>query len=314
MMMIKWMAVLLMLMAGLLLALPARAQEDTYNADEAIAFLETMQNPDGGFTNGFAPESDLATTADVVIAAVAAGHDPNAFFSGDMLNPFAFLGTQVSTGSLTGPGQIAKVLTAVIAAGKDPLAFAGHNLVEDLLAQQGENGLFGAGAFDHCLALIALQNAGVELPAGSVEVLLEGQDEAGGWGFMAGNAPDTNTTGLCLQALALTGETEAVEAGLDYLAAIQNEDGGWPYQNPSDFGTDSDANSTALVLQALIAAGQDLTEWNDPQDGLAALQLESGAFAYQTAQPGDSIPATVAVIPALEGVALNAWATSPAAE
>ncbi len=129
---------------------------------------------------------------------------------------------------------------------------------------------------------------------------------------MAGEASDTNTTGLCLQALALTDSADAVEAGLAYLQAIQNEDGGWPYQSPSDFGTDSDTNSTALVVQALVANEQDLAEWNNPQDWLLSMQNESGSFSFQEAMPGDNVVATVAVIPALVGVPLNTWA--PAAE
>ncbi|NTV78693.1 MAG: prolyl oligopeptidase family serine peptidase, partial [Clostridiales bacterium] len=45
---------------------------------------------------------------------------------------------------------------------------------------------------------------------------------------------------------------EDLMAGLAYLEATQNADGGWPYQNPSDYGTDSDANSTALIIETLI--------------------------------------------------------------
>ncbi len=177
---------------------------------------------------------------------------------------------------------------------------------------QSDEGVFGTGAFDHCLAVIALQNAGVELPDGTVEASVAAQNEDGGWGFMAGEASDTNTTGLCLQALAGTGAedsdaADAVDAGLAYLKAIQNEDGGWPYQNPSDFGTDSDTNSTALVVQALIANDEDLAEWDNPQEWLLSMQNESGSFSFQAAMPGDNVLATVAVIPALEGVPLNEW-------
>jgi prenyltransferase beta subunit len=171
--------------------------------------------------------------------------------------------------------------------------------------------VFGAGAFDHCLAVIALQNAAVELPAGTVEALVAAQNEDGGWGFMAGEASDTNTTGLCLQALALTDAADSVTAGLDYLKAIQNEDGGWPYQSPSDFGTDSDVNSTALVIQALLANWQNPEEWGNPQDWLLSMQNESGSFSFQAAMPGDNVLATIAAIPAVEGVPLNAWAVVP---
>jgi prenyltransferase beta subunit len=285
-------------------ALPALAQDDP--VVKAADYLATMQGEDGGFSTGYSPESDLATTADAVIALVAAEE------SGELLDDaLLYLETQVGEGNAETAGQIAKVITALVAAEGDPAEFADHNLIDDLLALQDEEGVFGFGAFDHCLAMAALQNAEVELPEGTVEALVDAQSEDGGWGFMAGEASDTNTTGLCLQVLAPTDVTDAVATGLDYLAAIQNEDAGWPYQNPSDYGTDSDTNSTALVYQALIANGESLGEWNNPVDWLLAMQNESGAFGYQVAMPDDNLVATVAVMPALAGVPLNGWIPRP---
>ncbi len=295
---------MLVVLLAFVSVLPVLAQD---GGQDAIAFLKTVQNEDGGFSNGFTPESDISTTADAVVAITAGGEDANAFFIGDMMNPLVFLATQVEAGNLTGAGQLAKVLTAVVASGKDPTAFGGHQLIEDLLATQAEDGSFGTGAFDHCLSLIALQNTQTDLPEGAVDALVKMQGEDGGWGFSAGEASDTNTTALCLQALALTDQADAVQAGLDYLKPIQNEDGGWPYQNPSDFGTASDANSTALVIQALVANGQDLAAWNNPQDYLSGLQVSGGAFIFQPEMSATSVIATVAAIPALEQLPLNNW-------
>lgn len=302
------------LCVALAMVFPAMAQDGETPSAQALAFLRSAQNEDGGFSNGFAPESDIAATADVVLAAVAAGEDPNGYLTGEMMNPLTFLGTRVAAGGADSAGTLAKVLSAVAAVGKDTAAFAGHDLIGDLLAMQSEDGLFGMGAFEHCLAIIGLQNAGAALPDGTAAALLDLQDAEGGWGFMTGEAPDTNTTALCIHALVPTGETDAVDAGLVYLGGIQNEDGGWPYQNPSDFGTDSDTNSTALVIQALVAAGEDLAEWNNPQDWLAGMQLENGAFAYQTAFPDANLLATIGAIPALEGVPLNARMPEPVEE
>lgn len=299
----------LMLVLSLVLALPVFAQDTPKTPSaKAIEFLKTKQNTDGGFTNGFAPESDITTTADVIVAAALAGDDPAKFVAGDNATPITYLEAQVQADQVTAAGKIAKVLTAAVAAGADEKDFGGHNLVEDLLAAQDKSGVFGTGAFDHCLSVIALQNVGVELPDGTLDALVAAQNKDGGWGFQPGQSSDTNTTGLCLQALALTDKTDVVKMGLDYLKAIQNKDGGWPYQNPSDYGTDSDSNSTALVIQALIATGEDLAKWNNPQDWLLSMQLESGSFGFQTAVPGDNIPATVAAIPAVEGKPLNTWA------
>ncbi|HML20035.1 MAG TPA: terpene cyclase/mutase family protein [Aggregatilinea sp.] len=298
----------------LALAIPAFAQDDTDPALAAVDYLDSIQNADGGFPTGYAPESDLTTTADAIIAFVAAGEDPNAVLSPDMANPYYFLGQQVEAGNVTAAGQVAKVANAVIAGGKDVTAFGGHNLVNDLLALQDESGLFGTGAFDHCLALTALENAGVELPEGAVDAVISAQTEDGGWGFGPDQPADSNTTAICVQALALTDQADAVDAALAYFEAIQNEDGGWPYQSPSDYGTDSDVNSTSVVVQALLAAGEDLADWNTPQDWLLSLQTEEGAFGYQTAMPDANILATIAAIPAVEGVTLTAWAPMPEAE
>ena len=41
-----------------------------------------------------------------------------------------------------------------------------------------------------------------------------------------------------------------------------------------------------------------LDAWNNPQDSLAAYQLEDGSFTFQQSMPGPSLLATVAVLPA----------------
>jgi prenyltransferase beta subunit len=293
----------LILVVSLMSVLPVWAQEDNPGA-KAVRFLQTVQNEDGGFSNGVTLESDLTATADAVIAAASAEEDPQTVFSAD---PVAYLEARVEAGDVTAAGQIAKVITAAVAAGLDPADFGETDLTKALLALQADDGVIGMGAFDHCLSMIALENAGVELIDGTVAAAVAAQNEDGGWGFMAGEASDTNTSGLCLQALAWTDATDSIDAGLAYLKAIQNEDGGWPYQSPSDYGTDSDTNSTALVVQALIANDEDLIEWNNPQTWLLSMQNESGSFSFQAAMPGDNVLATLGAIPAIEGVALNRW-------
>jgi squalene cyclase len=149
-----------------------------------------------------------------------------------------------------------------------------------------------------------------------VEYVRAAQQENGGWAWDGSTttAADTNSTAFAVQALIATGEPadgDAVTLALAYYKGIQNEDGGWPYQNPSDFGTTTDANSTAVTVQAIIATGQDpaganwtTAEGNTPVAALAALQNESGAFAWQAAIPDDNLLATVQALPAVAGKAL----------
>ncbi|MGI8857338.1 MAG: cell wall anchor protein, partial [Thermomicrobiales bacterium] len=66
---------------------------------------------------------------------------------------------------------------------------------------------------------------------------------------------------------------------------------------------DGDANSTAYVLQAKIAARANPAEITRTRAALLALQNPSGAFPFQKAAPDDNLLATVQAIPALNGVA-----------
>ncbi|NTV97469.1 MAG: hypothetical protein HGA75_19005 [Thiobacillus sp.] len=92
---------------------------------------------------------------------------------------------------------------------------------------------------------------------------------------------------------------EEAAPSLAYFRLVQNADGGWTYQKPSAFGEDTDANSTALVIQALVAAGEDLAGWNDPEQALLALQVPSGAFIFNAASSSENLLATVQAMPAL---------------
>ncbi|MCO5177580.1 MAG: hypothetical protein M9890_11525, partial [Thermomicrobiales bacterium] len=67
-----------------------------------------------------------------------------------------------------------------------------------------------------------------------------------------------------------------------------------------------DANSTALAIQAVVAAGQNPANWEggDLTAALATFQNDSGAFQFQPAMPDDSMLATTQAIPALLGEAL----------
>jgi len=112
-------------------------------------------------------------------------------------------------------------------------------------------------------------------------------------------AGDSNTTAMAVMALIAAGAGEEIGPSLGYFRSVQNEDGGWTYQKPSAFGEDTDANSTALVLQALVTAGEDPAAWNDPAQALLALQVPSGAFIFNAANSSENLLATVQALPAL---------------
>jgi squalene cyclase len=247
------------------------------------------------------------------LAIVVVGGDPATFDQGGN-TPLTYLAANAGNEAIG--GDVAKLILAAIAVGENPRSFGGVDSVKKLEGMLGDDGKIGVDTdtlVGHSLAILALKSAQRPIPAASLEYITAAQQENGAWAWDATDetAADTNTTAFVVQALMAAGEqagSTAVTEALAYYRGIQNEDGGWPYQNPSAYGTDTDANSTAVTIQALIAAGQDpagddwiLAGGNSPLAALEALQNESGAFAWQVAVPDDNLLATVQALPALAG-------------
>ncbi len=299
--------------SGLALILLAGSVFPAFASDPvgtALAYLAAQQQPDGGFTNGFSAGSDLGTTCDVILAIAAAGQDVSTYRSSNDRSPLDYLAAQIAAGATEKVGIKAKVVLALLAAGQDPASFAGHDLLAELeAAYDAESGSYGSNIFDQALVMLALFNAGRPVPEGAAQYLLDNQCTDGAWALFGGTTPgtgDTNTTALAIQALLVTGHRDDIGTAFAYLQRVQNTDGGFPYQNPSPYGTDTDANSTAYVLQALLAAGEPLGNWTpagtDPAGTLVNLyDPTSGAFFWQTAYPFPNVSATAQAIPALQG-------------
>jgi hypothetical protein len=285
------------------------------DTDAALAYLQTQQNTDGGFGSGFSPDSSIGSTADAVLAIVAAGGNPAGLEQGGN-TPESYLEANASQDAIG--GDVAKLIMAAIALGQDPTEFGGVDSVARLEAMAGDDGKIGVEVdtlVGHSLAVLALKSAGRPIPPAAVEYITASQQKSGAWAWDGsdGTPGDTNTTAFAIQALVAAGrdsDDESISRAIAYFDSVQNEDGGWPYQKPSAYGTDTDANSTAVTIQALIAAGHDPTgeEWATAEGGaplaaLEALQNESGAFAWQAAMPDDNLLATVQALPAVAGKA-----------
>lgn len=267
----------------------------------ALGWLRSQQGTDGGFSNGFSQGSDLAATADSIVAIVAGGDKPAAWRAGGK-SPLDFIAT---AGSEVPAGVAAKVVLALVAAGEDPAAFGGV----DWVAAAGVAFPDPASSlYDRALAALALHAAGMTAPPGAVESIVAARLADGSYAFDGSQTPgagDSNTTALVVQALLVAGAAPETLPSYEYFRRSQNPDRGWTYQKPSAFGEATDANSTAVVIQALLAGGQDLDDWGRPQEALVGLQQPSGAMAYNTETPGDNFLATVQAIPALAGVDLT---------
>lgn len=270
-------------------------------ANRALAWLRPLQQEDGAFGSG------VGMTLEVVLAVAAGGQDVSIWRSPvSGLSPIDYLATNVDRYAVDA-ASTGKLIVALVAAGYDPMDFAGRDLVARLTSYHDGSGAYGAKTLSQAWAVLGLLAAGQPLPKGATSVLIRAQQADGGWEGAPGWGTDSNTTALVMQALVAAGvqsDHPALAKGLNYLAAQQSPTGGFTYS--SQWGMTADANSTAYVLQALIALGQDPAspKWrkggSSAVDDLLRLQLPSGAFEWQPTQ-GANLLATAQAVPALLG-------------
>ena len=181
------------------------------------------------------------------------------------------------------------------------------------------------------LALAALAGAGVTSlsQVGPAESWLHGQQcPNGGWTSFITKAnpctgnpadfagPDTNSTALAIQGLSaqgVLGSTAAAKAAT-FIASAEDSDAGWGYEpNAKGAPGSTDPDSTALIIQSILALGQspsaaayDKTGAN-PVSALLSFQLKAGSGKGADFYPGSSAPnllATYQAVPAVASVKL----------
>jgi hypothetical protein len=291
-------------------AAPAHAattRTDRQRAFAAGRYLVASQSPNGSFA-GFSP---VGSTADAVLDLVALGRGTT-----PLRDALGFLRRQVRKGDVDTIGLQAKVALAVDAAGGDPTSFGGTDLLSEITDTYRPSGRFGAAAvLDQALAILALRSAGVALNLKAATWLANAQCPDGGWQYdrpyRAGEdrhcidrstpndffGSDSNTTAYAI--MALQGLATPAHDPFAFLDGIRDRRpgpgrGGWGFT--WGFRT-TDANSTALVLQAYAAAGTAV-----PLGGVAALrrlQYPCGAVAYswrKGARTGRDLGAAIGAI------------------
>jgi hypothetical protein len=290
-------------------------------------------------SSGFIPVSgeptqpDLSSTANSVLALASTGADTTAN------EALSYLSTQVNNyvtvdGS-DGPGQLALLILDAHALGANPRSFGGTNLVSRLLATERSSGLFGVqdakydGAYREGLALSALAAVG-DTSGSKVQLAiswLKGQQcPDGGWTSLITTdnpcngdpadfeGPDTNSTSQAIQGLSAQGALAGKPAmrADKFIRSAQDSDAGWGFEpNAADAPGSSDPDSTALVIQAVLALGKSpsvptfVKGGANPVSELNSFQLTSGAGSGAFQFPGSSDPdllATYQAVPALSGV------------
>lgn len=288
-----------LLSASLLLsgARGATAQDDP--ASRALLFLQAQQSETDGSVHADFPSYSPSEL--YAIGAAAAGYDPKALRRGNGPSVVDYLAAHAGT-ACASAGACGRLLQAVIAANTDPTAFGGVDVPARLMSMySASDGAFGAGdVFTQSLAVQGLLSAGDAVPAAALTNLRLGQNANGGWGYEA-FPPDTNSTAMALMTLDAAGDHSRDSSALLWLHTQQDPDAGFAYSP----GTASDPDSTALVLQAVIGAGQDPSgaPWSvaghTPSTWLAAHQDASGGFAYPGASSVDT-DTTSQALPALE--------------
>jgi squalene cyclase len=170
-------------------------------------------------------------------------------------------------------------------------------------------GVYSEQSGPNAWAMLGTLALGEELPAAAGEGLRSQVLANGGWEWARGWGADTNSTALALQALVAAGEpptSTVVAGGVAFLKSAQNADGGFAYALEGGAPGASDANSTAYVVQALAAVGEDPrgASWQvggvGPIDYLLSLREADGGFAWQKGTGSNQL-ATQQVIPSLLG-------------
>lgn len=264
-------------------------------AHEALEWLRQQQQADGSF-------GSLNDTTEVLMAVGSNKLDASTWDMGgpSLLANAISRGTEFAARNAAGVGKLA---TALAAQG----SYWPVDALRPLDYYDPISGAYGTDTLYHAWAMLGTASLSETVPVSATEALKDLQVTNGGWEWAAGLGTDTNSTALALQALVAAGEPVAstsIVSGLTYLENAQNGDGGFPYAPDSPWGTDSDTNSTAYVVQALLATGENpLTgTWAisdvNPISYLLSMQLADGSFEYQKGG-GPNPFATRQAIPAL---------------
>ncbi|MGW6888196.1 prenyltransferase/squalene oxidase repeat-containing protein [Streptomyces chartreusis] len=157
------------------------------------------------------------------------------------------------------------------------------------------------GVWRQSLAMLAQNTVGVKPAPKAVDWLVGQQCANGAFAPYRADAAadcdaktpvDTNNTAAAVQALvAPGGHDAAISKAVTWLKSVQNKDGGWGYMP----GGASDANSTSVVIGALVTAGEKPADvrkdGKTAYDALNKLALpckddDGGAFAFQPDKKG----------------------------
>jgi energy-coupling factor transport system substrate-specific component len=286
-----------LLLAALVLGALAPARAAASDVSRASAWLQSVQNRDGGF--GASPDdgSGAEITCWAMLGLEAAGRNP-LDISHRGHTPVDFLRGHL--GELTSPGDLARTILALEGAGVDPRKFAGANLVSRLLSRRRDNGSYEGWPNSTAFAVIALRAAGATGALDpSLSWLRKVQNDDGGWGDVPGSPSTADGAGAVMQAL--SSNSKAVHRGLSYLGKAQRPGGGFPLGGNGSVNT----QSTAWAIQGILAAGGDpgsfRRDGSSAPDYLAARQQPDGHYRYSKSSDQTPVWVTAEALVAAAG-------------
>jgi len=301
-------------LAALASALPIYAfPPQTSVATDAVAWLHTQQGADGTVAGN-------ASRTEETVWGLIANTLPLADFSTSGKTLVDSLRTHLADEEKSA-GNIGSLVMAVSAAGLDATSFGGHNLLQDLqCTYDPQTGAYNAQLFNDALAVLALP-AGAA-PAKAKAFLASQQQADGGWEFQPGFGTDSNTTALVLMALVSSDGLDSTvkDRALTFLKLHQKPSGGFEYSAPFAPPGDSDPNSDALVIEALLATGENPTgvAWSigdhNPLSDLLTFRYTNGGFGFNrpdsSATAAPDAASTTQALPALASTHLPVKATA----
>lgn len=277
-------------------------------AVKGLEWLRPLQSlTDGGYGTGGA-------TAETLLAVATNGYKANEWRrqanSPSLSSYFLAQGAALANSGAASSGKMAVSLTGGNGCwprgASDPMSY-----YHPVTGAYSSTNAYDTGTGPHAWGMLGSAALSQTIPLTAVDYLKNLQQADGAWEWDVGFGTDTNSTALAIQALIAAGElpgSSPIVDALDYLDGAQNDDGGFPYSPTSPWGTESDTNSTAYVVQALLAAGESPTDsrWitlsgSTPISFLLSAQLADGSFEWQPGVPGDQQSATRQAVVALLG-------------
>lgn len=272
-------------------------------AGKGAAFIAARQEANGALLPG-EPRADQV--GDGVLALVAAGGSRDT-----IEKAVAYMATRPPQ-ELTRGGQIGRLLMAVTAARHNPRDFGGANYVRALADKYNPaTGAYDQGVYGHALAVLGMVAANESVPEQAITFIRVNECPNFGFGHDTGcpGGADADTTAIVLSALVAVRVAPADPIRVhtrDYLLGVaQNRTGGFGHRP----GEPDNANSTGLVLSAIVALGENPTAspWTRPDGGgpvgvLLALQQSDGGFRFDASASAPDPYATFQAVPPLAGV------------